>query len=65
MYCLHWSPSDAKSRQPLLICAILLVCEGITLDTTPVTGSTIQIANILNGMPAWIDAIIRMKKSLE
>jgi len=63
MYCLRWSPSDAKSRQPLLISAILLVCEGTTFDTTPVTGSTIQVANILNGMPAWIDAIVRMKKS--
>jgi hypothetical protein len=63
MYCLNWSPSDAKSRQPLLSTAVLLVCEGVSLDTTPVTGQTLAISNILNGIPAWIDAILRMQQS--
>jgi len=63
MYCLHWSPSDAKSRQPLLTTAVLLVCEGVSLDTTPVTGQTLAISNILNGIPGWIDAILRMQQS--
>jgi hypothetical protein len=63
MYCLRWSPSDCKSRQPLIIAAVLLVCEGTSIDSTPVSGSTIAVSNVLNGMPAWIDAIVRMKKS--
>jgi hypothetical protein len=63
MYCLRWSPSDAKSRQPLLTAAVVLVCEGPTIDTTPVTGQTLAVSNVLNGIPGWIDAIIRMQKS--
>ena len=64
MYCIRWSSSDAKSRQPLLIAAAVLLCEGTTLDTTSVNGNTIAVSNILSGMPGWIDAIIRMKNSL-
>jgi hypothetical protein len=63
MYSLRWSPSDAKSRQPLLTTAVLLVCEGSTIDTTPVTSESLEIANVLNGIPAWLDAITRMQKS--
>lgn len=63
MYCLRWTPSDAKSRQPLLTTAVLLVCEGTTIDTTTVTGETLAVATILNGIPGWIDAITRMQKS--
>ena len=63
MYCLRWSPSDAKSRQPLLSAAVLLVCEGLSLDTTPVSGQTLAVSNVLNGIPAWIDAIMRMQQS--
>ena len=63
MYCLRWTPADAKSRQPLLTTALLLVCEGTSIDTTPVSGDTLAIANVLNGIPAWIDAITRMQKS--
>lgn len=63
MYCLRWSPSDAKSRQPLLTAAIVLVCEGTTIDTSPVSGENLTIANVLNGIPGWIDAIVRTQKS--
>ncbi len=63
MYCLRWSPSDAKSRQSLLTAAVVLVCEGPNLDTTPVTGQTLAVSTVLNGIPGWIDAIIRMQKS--
>ena len=63
MYSLRWSPTDAKSRQPLLSTAILLVCEGATIDTTPVSGDSLAIANVLNGIPAWLDAITRTQKS--
>ena len=63
MYCLRWSPGDAKSRQALLIAAIVLVCEGATIDTTPVTTQTLAVSNVLSGMPGWIDAIIRMQRS--
>lgn len=63
MYCLRWSPGDAKSRQPLLVAAILLVCEGASVDTTPVTSQTLAVSTVLEGMPAWIDAIVRMQKS--
>jgi hypothetical protein len=63
MYCLRWSPSDAKSRQSLLTAAVVLVCEGPSLDTTPVSGQTLAVANVLNGIPGWIDAITRMQKS--
>jgi hypothetical protein len=62
-YCLRWSPTDAKSRQALLTAAVVLVCEGTTLDTTPVSGETLAIANVMNGIPAWLDAITRMKNS--
>ena len=63
MYCLRWSPSEAKGRQAILTAAIVLVCEGGSLDTTTVSGQTLQIANVLGGIPAWIDAISRMQKS--
>lgn len=63
MYCLRWTPSDAKSRQPLLTTALLLVCEGTTIDTTPASGATLEVANVVNGIPGWIDAITRMQKS--
>jgi hypothetical protein len=63
MYCLRWSPSEAKSRQALLTAAVVLVCEGVSLDTTPVTGQTLAVATLLNGIPGWIDAITRMQKS--
>jgi hypothetical protein len=63
MYCLRWSPSDAKSRQALLTAAVVLVCEGTSLDTTPVTGQTLAVSTVLNGIPGWIDAITRMQKS--
>lgn len=63
MYSLRWSPADAKSRQPLLTTAILLVCEGATIDTTPVSADSLAVANVLNGIPAWLDAITRMQKS--
>lgn len=63
MYCLRWMPTDAKARQSLVTAAILLVCEGVTLDTTPVSAETLAVANVLNGIPAWLDAITRMQKS--
>ena len=63
MYCLRWSPADAKSRQALVTTAIVLVCEGVTLDTTPVSGDSLAVATVLNGIPAWLDAITRMQKS--
>jgi hypothetical protein len=63
MYCLRWSPSDAKSRHPLVATAIVLVCEGVTLDTTPVSSETLAVATLLNGIPGWIDAISRMQQS--
>ena len=63
MYSLRWTPADAKSRQPLLTTAILLVCEGATIDTTPVSSDSLAVANVLNGIPAWLDAITRMQKS--
>jgi len=63
MYCLRWSPSDAKARQPLVTAAIVLVCEGMSLDTTPVSGDSLAVANVLNGIPGWLDAIQRMQKS--
>lgn len=64
MYCLRWSPTDAKPRQPLLIAAVVLVCEGSSLDTTPVSGDTLVISTLLNGIPGWLDAISRVQKSL-
>jgi hypothetical protein len=63
MYCLRWTPAEAKRRQPLLTAAVLLVCEGPSLDTTPVSGETLAVSTVLNGIPAWIDAIQRMQKS--
>lgn len=63
MYCLRWSPGDAKARQSLVLAAILLVCEGPSLDTTPVSSETLAVSNVLGGIPGWIDAITRTQKS--
>jgi hypothetical protein len=63
MYCLRWSPTEAKSKQHLLIAAVVIVCEGTTFDASVVSGSTIAVSNVLQGMPGWIDAIVRMKQS--
>jgi hypothetical protein len=63
MYCLRWSPADAKQRQALLTTAVVLVCEGVSIDTTPVSGDSLAVATVLNGIPAWLDAITRMQKS--
>jgi hypothetical protein len=63
MYCLRWSPSDAKARQALVSAAVVLVCEGHSLDTTPVTSQTLAISNVLTGIPGWINAISQMQKS--
>jgi hypothetical protein len=63
MYCLRWAPTEAKTKQHLLIAAIVIVCEGTTFDATIVTGSTVAVSNVLQGMPGWIDAIVRMQKS--
>jgi hypothetical protein len=63
MYTLRWSPTEARSKQPLLVAAIVLVCEGTTLDTTIVSGDSAAVSNVLGGMPGWIDAITRMQKS--
>ena len=61
MHCLRWSPSD-KAKRPLMIAAIVLVCES-NLDATPVAGNTLAISTLLEGMPRWIDAIQRMQAS--
>lgn len=63
MYCLRWTPQEAKPRQALLIAAVVLVCEGTSLDTTPVSADTLAVATVLNGIPAWLDAIQRTQKS--
>ena len=63
MYCLRWSPSEARGRQSLLTAAVVLVCDGPSLDTSVVTGETVAVSTVLNGIPAWIDAITRMQKS--
>lgn len=63
MYCLRWSPSDAKSRQALVITAIVLTCEGPSIDTSPVSAQTLAISTLLAGTPSWIDAIVRTQKS--
>ena len=63
MYTLRWTPSEAKSKQPLLVAAIVLVCEGTTLDSTIVSGETAAVSSLLAGIPTWIDAITRMQKS--
>jgi hypothetical protein len=46
-----------------LLAAIVIVCEGTTFDATVVTGNTIAVSTVLQGMPGWIDAIVRMQKS--
>lgn len=63
MYTLRWSVGEAKSRQAILTAALVLVCEGTTIDTSPVTGQTLAISTIVSGIPGWIDAIIRMRQS--
>jgi hypothetical protein len=63
MYCLRWTPTDAKSRHPLVAAAVILVCEGQSLDTTPVSGQTLAVSNVLQGIPSWITAIVKMQQS--
>jgi hypothetical protein len=43
--------------------ALILVCEGVTIDTTPVTGQSLAISNILAGIPGWLNAITQTQKS--
>lgn len=63
MYCLRWSTGDVKNRQFFLVAAVLLVCEGTSVDTTPVTNNSLAVSNITAGIPGWIDAIVRTKQS--
>jgi hypothetical protein len=63
MYCLRWSPSDAKGRQSLLIAAVVITCDGPSLDMTVVSGDTAAVSSVISGIPGWIDAITRMQKS--
>ena len=60
IHCLRWSPGD-KGKRALLIAAVTLLCEG-SIDTTP-CAPTMQVSNVLNGMPGWIDAIVKMQRS--
>jgi len=60
IHSLRWSSAD-KGKRALLLTAVTLLCEG-SLDTTPVA-PTLQVSNVLNGMPGWIDAIIKMQRS--
>ena len=62
IHSLRWSPSE-KWRQSLLIAAVLVCCES-NVDTSPVTGNTEATSKVLMGIPGWIDAILRMQKSL-
>ena len=63
MYCLRWTPVDAKARHPLVAAAVVLVCEGQSLDTTPVSGQTLAVSTVLQGIPSWIAAIVKMQQS--
>jgi hypothetical protein len=40
-----------------------LVCEGPSIDTSLVSSETLAVANILGGIPGWINAINSMQKS--
>ena len=63
MYCLRWTPASRKERQSLLLASVVLVCDAPTLDTTPVTGSTIQTEALLAQIPQWLDAIQRTQQT--
>lgn len=63
MYCLRWNPTCRKERQPLLLAAYSLICDAPTLDTTPVSGTTLQVESLLNQVPQWLDAIHRTQQT--
>lgn len=63
MYCLRWTPTLRRERQPILIAAMSLVCDAPTLDTTPVSASTMQVEALMNQVPQWLDAIQRTKQT--
>lgn len=63
MYCLRWSPSARAERQPLLLAAMSLVCDAPTLDTTPVSGTTLQVETLIGQVPQWLDAIQRTQQT--
>jgi hypothetical protein len=60
IHSLRWTPGD-KGKRAFLIAATTLLCEG-SLDSTP-CAPTLQVSNVLNGMPGWIDAIVKMQRS--
>ena len=63
MYCLRWNPSCRTPRQPLLLCAMSLICDAPSLDTTPVTSQTLQVENLMGQVPQWLDAIQRTQQT--
>ena len=63
MYCLRWDPACRAPRQPLLLCAMSLVCDAPTLDTTPVSAQTLQVEQLMGSVPQWLDAIQRTQQT--
>ena len=63
MYCLRWTPACRKERQSLMVASVVLVCDAPTLDSTPISGSTIQTEALLAQVPQWLDAIQRTQQT--
>ena len=64
LYCLRWEPSDARSRQPFLTAAVILVCESQALDVhEPAKKDPYQLSQLLQNIPMWIQTIQTTKGS--
>jgi hypothetical protein len=64
MYCLRWEPGDARSRQPILTTAVVLVCESQALDVhEPAKKDPYQLNQLLQNIPMWMHTIQTTKGS--
>lgn len=64
MYCLKWEPSVARQRQTFLITAIIFLTEANALDIRePPKKSELEISNVMNGIPRWLEVIQQTRNS--
>lgn len=64
LYCLRWTPSNMKSRNIYILCAIAFICESTTLDIhSKVPADIHTIHQVVGNIPQWILAIIETKKT--
>ena len=62
MHNLRWQPGLFKSRVPFLLCAVILLCEGQSLDTFhPANSRPSDVETVLQSIPRWIETIVQTR----